>query len=173
MKRKLKRELNERKTGKEKKKEGLRIGAIAVSAIVILVVVLGAAFLAAWFMEPRDNSDGNEDYWENMVVKVIDGDTLKLASGEIVRLICVDTHENGEEGYENATNFLFSLVYMNKVRLEGDVQDKDEYGRVLRYVYVTGDDGKEIFVNREIVKKGYGSVFRYGNDTKRCDEMPE
>lgn len=56
------------------------------------------------------------------------------------------------------------------MRLEKDVINKDEYGRLLRYVYVN-ISVEEIFVNKELFKQGYGTIFRYGNDTSRCGEI--
>lgn len=106
----------------------------------------------------------------NSVLEVIDGDTFKLWSGEIVRLICVDTPEKGSLGYQEAKDFLSFLILNKEVRLESDVDDKDNYGRLLRYVYVS-EDSKEIFVNKEIVQQGYGPVFIYGNNTRRCGEI--
>jgi len=107
---------------------------------------------------PGDNS--------NKVTRVIDGDTFELETGEKVRLICIDTPETGNSGAEEAKEFLESLVLGKSVKLEKDVSETDQYGRLLRYVYVN-----DIFVNKEIVQKGYGTVFRYGNDTSRCDEI--
>ncbi len=96
---------------------------------------------------------------------------------ESLRLICVDTPEKGGDGYEEATGYLESLVLDKEVRMEKDVSDKDKYGRLLRYVYVnssvSSDEGyeDEIFVNKEIVQEGYGEVFEYGEDVKRCGEI--
>ena len=109
-------------------------------------------------------------YSINKVSRVIDGDTFELEDGEKVRLICVDTPEKGEKGYEEAKEFLANLTLGKIVRLEKDVSENDVYGRLLRYVYIN-ENGKEVFVNRELVQKGYASVFRYGNDTKRCDDI--
>ena len=100
------------------------------------------------------------------VYRIIDGDTFELGSGERVRLICIDTPEIGQKEYAEAKEFLSGLILGKRVRLEKDVSEKDAYGRLLRYVYV-GD----LFVNKELVEKGYASVFRYGNDTARCDEI--
>lgn len=104
------------------------------------------------------------------VSRVIDGDTIELGSGEKIRLICINTPEKNELGYENATEFLKSLVLNKQVRLETDKTDKDKYKRLLRYIYVI-QDNKEIFVNKEIVQKGYGVIYRYDIDIKKCDEI--
>ncbi len=102
--------------------------------------------------------------------RVIDGDTFVLQNGEIIRLICVDTPEENQEGYTSAKLFLESLVLDREVRLEADIDDKDSYGRLLRYVYVN-QSGTEVFVNQEIVKYGFGKVFPYGNNTRLCDTI--
>lgn len=101
-----------------------------------------------------------------IVTRVIDGDTLVLQNGEKVRLICVDTPERGEKGFKKAKEFLEQLVLNKKVLLEKDITNRDKYDRLLRYVYVN-----DIFVNKEIVKQGYGKVYRYEPDTKRCKEI--
>jgi len=107
---------------------------------------------------------------EERVARVIDGDTFELEGGETVRLICIDAPEKNDKGGEEATQYLQSLILNKIVRLEKDVSEKDAYGRLLRYVYVQ-ENGEEIFVNKELVEKGYAEVFKYGNDTKRCDEI--
>ena len=101
-----------------------------------------------------------------LVTSVIDGDTFEIETGEKVRLICINTPEFNETGYEEAKLFLSELVLNKKVRLEKDISDKDSYGRLLRYVYLN-----DVFVNKEIVQKNLGVIFPYGNDTKRCDEI--
>jgi hypothetical protein len=71
---------------------------------------------------------------------VIDGDTLKLDTGEDVRLICVDTPETKhpkksiERFGKEATAFTKRLVEGQEVRLAYDQQRKDKYGRTLAYV---------------------------------------
>ena len=105
-----------------------------------------------------------------LVVNVTDGDTFEIATEEQVRIICVDTPEKGEESYQEAKDFLSSLILGENIRLEADVEDKDSYGRLLRYVYVN-ISGKEVFVNKEIVQRGYGSLFPYGNNTEKCNEI--
>lgn len=107
---------------------------------------------------------------DDTVIRVIDGDTFELATKDKVRLICVDTPELGDAGSYEAKDFLESLVLDKEVRLEKDISETDKYGRLLRYVWVNKSN-KEIFVNKEIVKEGYGTVFRYGEDIKRCDEI--
>ena len=47
---------------------------------------------------------------QTLILRAVDGDTLELIDGEIIRLLCVNTPENGEKGYEEAGAYLSSLV---------------------------------------------------------------
>ena len=108
-----------------------------------------------------------QKYYERDTVKrVIDGDTIQLSSGKIIRLICIDAPEINKEKGKEARDFLEKLVLNKRVRLEKDSSEKDKYGRLLRYVYI-----ESVFVNKELVKNNYASVFRYGDNVKRCDEI--
>ena len=72
-----------------------------------------------------------------VVVRVIDGDTVVLDSGERVRLIGVDAPEVGERGASEATQFVTRLVYGQTVWLEADGNDRDSFGRLRRYVWLS------------------------------------
>ena len=89
----------------------------------------------------------------NYCVAVYDGDTFELESGEVVRLIGIDSPEHFEPGGDIALDYLSSLVLNKKVVLIQGDQEKDDYDRLLRYVYVDG-----ICVNEEMIKKGYAEV---------------
>lgn len=95
------------------------------------------------------------------VVRVIDGDTIKLSNGEKVRLIGVDTpetvHPSKPVEYfgREASKFTKQLCEGKTVRLEYDWQKTDKYGRTLAYIYLT--DGR--LVNAEIIKEGYGFAY--------------
>lgn len=102
---------------------------------------------------------------ETTVARVIDGDTFELSSGERVRLLCIDTPEQGKPHYEDATRRLSDLVLGKDVTLEKDVSERDRYGRLLRYVYV-----ENFSVNAEMIRSGYAAVYRYPPDVKHCDE---
>ncbi|MDP1695925.1 MAG: thermonuclease family protein [archaeon] len=108
---------------------------------------------------------------DNCVARVIDGDTFVLEDNSTIRLICVDAPEEGDLGYEEARDFLASLIKDMNVRLEKDNSDKDAYGRLLRYAYVNNSWGNEVFVNRALVSAEYADVWRFAPDTKRCDEI--
>ena len=96
-----------------------------------------------------------------LVMKVVDGDTLKLSDGRTVRLIGVDTpetvHPTKPVQYfgKEASAFTKRLAEGKTVTLEYDQQKIDKYGRTLAYVYLP--DGR--MVNAEIIKQGYGFAY--------------
>jgi micrococcal nuclease len=105
------------------------------------------------------------------VIRVVDGDTLKVrywGKEESIRLIGIDTPESrvnkktkkdakrsGQDVEtiiamgKRATEYVESLVKTGDlITIEFDVQQKDRYGRLLGYVYLS--NGK--MLNEEIVK---------------------
>lgn len=74
-----------------------------------------------------------------LVTRIIDGDTLELGNDTTVRLVGVDTPEVGECGSEKATALLGRLVLGERVVLRRSDEDRDRYGRLLRYVDLTSD----------------------------------
>ena len=77
-----------------------------------------------------------------VVSRVVDGDTVEIASGAHVRIIGIDTPERGDCGYDEATAALRRMVEGREVELvdPASVQDRDTYDRLLRFVDVAGRD---------------------------------
>jgi len=97
------------------------------------------------------------------VAAVVDGDTLDLANGEQVRLIGIDAPERGACGYAEATQALEALVLDKAVGLaSGAVDDRDRYGRLLRYVDVDGVDAGFALVQAGLAISRYDSRDGYG-----------
>ncbi|MDD5195378.1 MAG: thermonuclease family protein [Candidatus Omnitrophica bacterium] len=114
-------------------------------------------------------------YANIQVADVIDGDTIRLANGKLLRYIGIDTPEsrikkgssfiyNPQPGAVEATKFNKSLVSGKKIRIEFDVQKTDKYGRLLGYCYV-GDT----FVNARLIKEGYAVLLTYPPNVKYTD----
>ena len=114
------------------------------------------------------------------VVKVVDGDTIIVQMGkktEAVRLVGIDAPELSSS-YKTkkgcfavqARDSLNKKLVGKYVTLSGDrlSGDKDYYGRLLRYVYLNGED-----VNRWLVLKGYARQYKFWNNdyVKRPDYM--
>jgi len=101
------------------------------------------------------------------VARSIDGDTIKLENGQVVRYIGIDTPETVDPRKpvqcfgKEASRENRKLVEGKKVILKEDVSETDKYGRLLRYVYVGN-----IFVNDYLVSNGYASVFSLPPDIK-------
>ena len=96
-----------------------------------------------------------------LVTRVIDGDTMEIEGGYRVRYIGIDTPEKGEPYYQEALEANRNLVGGKKVRLEKDVEDKDKYGRLLRYVWVDNT-----MVNAELVRLGFAYSYSYPPNLK-------
>ena len=96
-----------------------------------------------------------------LVTHVIDGDTIEIEGGYHVRYIGIDAPEIGEPYYWEAVEANRNLVEGRKVYLEKDIEDKDEHGRLLRYVWVN-----DTMVNAELVKLGYAYSYSYPPNVK-------
>ena len=98
------------------------------------------------------------------VIRVVDGDTIKVAlpSGEErVRYIGVDAPESVKPDApvecfaKRASALNERLVAGERVKLVRDVEERDRFGRLLAYVYRARDG---LFVNAELVRRGYATV---------------
>jgi micrococcal nuclease len=97
---------------------------------------------------------------EYLVTEVIDGDTFELSTGERVRIIGINTPEMSEPGGDIAKDVATEMLLGRKVRLVRDVRNKDDYDRLLRYVFI----GPK-FINAEMVRMGYAESRFYPPDT--------
>lgn len=107
-----------------------------------------------------------------IVIDVIDGDTIDVdINGKVyrVRYIGVDTPERGDFYYQEAQNANANLVLDQEVILVIDVSETDQFGRLLRYVYLT--DGT--FVNAELVRQGYARQATFPPDVANADYFTE
>jgi micrococcal nuclease len=107
------------------------------------------------------------------VVAITDGDTLtvQLADGatEKLRLIGINTPESGECFADEATAVLGALAPVGSpVGLTTDVNDRDQFDRLLRYVWVGA-----MSVNEEMVRRGAAIARRYAPDTTYADRLEE
>ena len=91
----------------------------------------------------------------HLVTRVVDGDTLELGNGESVRLVGIDTPEVGECGFERASAKLASLTLGKRVLLTRSDDDRDRYGRLLRYV-----DVGEVDAGLRLIRSG-SAIARY------------
>ena len=110
------------------------------------------------------------------VVGVTDGDTIKVDVDGVVydvRYIGVSTPEiHGELQWlgPEASAANSALVAGKTVLLETDVSETDQYGRLLRHVWVEDGTGW-LLVNLELVRLGFAQVTTYPPDVKYIDEL--
>lgn len=138
--------------------------------VALLVVV---AVLAAGCRDDGSAAPGPEAGRPATVARVDDGDTLTLAGGAKVRLVQVDAPELTSDCYGRAAlSALRALTPKGtRVRLVADpaLDERDRYGRLLRYVYVG-----RLNVNVELVRRGAASPYYFRNDRGRlADELDD
>ncbi len=117
------------------------------SAIIIITILL---------ISPISLSLASQTQ-EGIVKQVINGNTIKLDTGEIVKYIGVGA---------SSVEFNKNLVEGKKVRLEFDEQRLDKEWNILAYVYQG-----ETFVNAKIIQSGYGSVFLVSPNIKFAENF--
>ncbi len=143
------------------------IGLLALLAMVVLVLAgcrpdrapqlaTSPAERATWPAVPADAIAAK-------VERVVDGDTFIAAiagRNERIRLIGVDTPETVDpdrpvQPYgKEASNFAKHMLSGRTVRLVGDVEARDRYGRLLAYVWLP--DGT--FWNALLAAEGYAQL---------------
>lgn len=111
-----------------------------------------------------------------LVKKVIDGDTLTVEKNnkeETIRMIGINAPESNECGGIESAQKLKELVENKEIKIEGDEtqDDKDVYGRTLRYIFVDG-----ININQKMIADGwakeytYKVAYKYKNNFKETQE---
>jgi micrococcal nuclease len=105
------------------------------------------------------------------VSRVVDGDTVgvtpAVGGNDTVRLIGVDTPERGEPLYEEAAAFAEDNLEGERVALELDAEEEDDYGRLLAYAYRS--DGS--MFNEALVRDGYAQVATFPPNTRYLDRF--
>ena len=132
---------------------------IWLTSLVLLLGVSVACTPPAPSPTPSDASTGWVRY-------VVDGDTIELADGRKVRYLGINTPERGQPFYEEAKALNAQLVAGKQVRLEFDMDTRDQYGRVLAHVFVDGTH-----VNLELVRQGYANVYTVPPNLKYSEDL--
>ncbi len=113
-----------------------------------------------------------------VIERVVDGDTVVIeidGRSENARLIGIDTPETVKPdfpvecfGPEASAATKAWLPEGTPVRLERDVEARDDYGRLLVYLYRATDG---MFVNLELVHGGYATVLTFPPNTAHVDQF--
>jgi micrococcal nuclease len=129
--------------------------AAAICIIVLLVMTIGYLYL----------NQKKERGIDSTVLRVIDGDTIEMANGDVVRLIGIDAPEKDHPYSKFVIEKLKSLEGKS-VRLEKDVTNKDRYGRYLRYVFLDNH-----LVNLELVRSGMAYAYVVNPDNRYSEDI--
>jgi endonuclease YncB( thermonuclease family) len=104
-----------------------------------------------------------------LVTRVVDGDTIEIADDAKVRYIGMNAPESVRPdsaiecfGKEAAARNK-ELVEGKQLRLTKDVSERDRYGRLLRFAYLS--DGT--LVNELLVREGYARVSSFPPDVSK------
>lgn len=139
-----------------------------LNRILLLLLTASVAALIGYFL-PHKSSFIKEVPALYRVVKVIDGDTIKVDIGgeiETVRLIGIDTPEianpySSREDYfgPEAAQYAKQLLEKQLVYLIPDSMqsNRDKYNRLLRYVFL--EDGT--LINAKLIKEGFAFNYIY------------
>lgn len=109
-----------------------------------------------------DHTSGNR--LKAKVIKVIDGDTMKiLVNGkeETIRLLLVDTPESvhPEKPVQpfalEASDYAKEMLSNQNVEIELDVRERDKYGRLLVYLYINGQMFNEMLLENGLARVAY------------------
>ncbi len=144
------------------------MGAIAVLAVALVYELTGSG--------GDETSAPSSDPALVKVDRVVDGDTAKVfyaGESEYVRYIGIDTPESVKpqtpvECYgEEAKRFNEELLDRNaRVRLVFDREKRDQYGRLLAYVY-----SGSTLLQAELLKRGYATVLEVPPNTARAEQF--
>ncbi|MBG0820733.1 thermonuclease family protein [Planomonospora sp. ID91781] len=143
----------------------LRASLLACTAVLAVPLTAGPAAAA-----PQGVPKGAQKV---VVVKIVDGDTVDVRPGRTgpvfrVQLLEVDTPERGRCWFRTSSARTAALLPVGKsAYLLKDRDPKDRYGRHLRYVW--GATGT--FVNRNLVRFGYGRAVLYKPNDRYIDLM--
>jgi micrococcal nuclease len=141
----------------------------AGTTVVVTIALFAVAGCRSGSPDARPGSSIPTTIEANATVeRIVDGDTIDVSidgNEERVRLTGIDTPEIAHEAFgdrpandaecfaDEAHAFVAGLIPLGTpVRLERDVVGRDDYGRLLAYVYRASDG---VFVNYEIVRQGY------------------
>ena len=118
-----------------------------VGLFVVLTLCLVIAGCANVTQQTTSQVTKDNTLEKVMVTKIIDGDTFVMQGGIHVRMLGIDTPEKGKYYWQEAKDYLESRVYLKEVLLEKETEDKDQYGRLLRWVWLN-----DSLINLELVQ---------------------
>jgi micrococcal nuclease len=161
--------------------------------LLVTVIFTFSAALSSWAEENTWDflTLGGGKYQKIKVKKVISADTLILENDEKIKLIGlkapeapkrkIEKEERDQYGFviekevdpatplqEQAMEFVENLLLQKEVRLEFDLQKKNEKFLTFAYVFLVEGD---VFVNEEIIRQGYANLQIQPPNTKYVEKL--
>lgn len=136
------------------------------------VAALVSVCLSLSFLVCAQDPDPSLALRKAKVYKILDGDTVRLKGGKTVRYLGIDTPEIGEPFADVAKRLNRELVLYKTVWLEFDENERDQYGRLLAFVYVETDDGW-VMVNLELLRAGLARLLFIVPNSRYRDHFEE
>jgi micrococcal nuclease len=162
------------KPGRRYRISGKNNTRVLFAAFLILIPVIFMCLFACglFYQYPGDAAEGymesGEEDGDCLIAEVIDGDTVIPENGKRIRLLGINTPEEGMYFYRESKEVLEAMVLDKTVILEMDVTDLDIYGRELRYIFLGS-----LFVNLEMIKRGFANIYTCPPDVKYSEEFLE
>jgi len=160
--------------------------------------LMAASGLTGYKLVKVGNYGGTEENLHR-VERVVDGDTFEVAGANAekitVRILNMAAPDKGECFYVEAKEALSELILDKQVKLEKDVSGADDFGRLLRHVYLSSGTEKDdnLIVSKEMIKNGWAQALpvlpdvkyktylaRFGTEAEKanlgvwggCEELP-
>ena len=110
--------------------------------------------MSVYGKDDSSSCKGDKMCIEDIVQRVIDGDTLIIGK-YTVRLSLIDTPENDEDGFKEATAFTSKMCPLGKTVLldQDDLQPTDRYDRIVGKVTCSG-----VGLNEELLRNGHAEI---------------
>ncbi|MCK5021997.1 MAG: thermonuclease family protein [Candidatus Pacebacteria bacterium] len=142
--------------------------------ITALSLLLASSGIIGYKIVKTKNYGGTSENLHK-VLRVIDGDTFEVAGTSekddnvVIRILNTSAPEKYECYFKESTDFLKDLIQDKEVRLEKDISGTDNFGRLLRHVFVPSDSEEEdnLLISQYLIENGFAKAiptppdFRY------------
>ncbi|MBX3491845.1 MAG: thermonuclease family protein [Parvibaculum sp.] len=112
-------------------------------------------------------------------IEIVDGDTLVLGDGRQVRFTGIQAPKLplGRANFEawplaeEARSALAALALDKPVTLRHGGRREDRHGRVLAHVFAAGTDGKPVWLQHEMLRRGWARVYTFRDNRACADQL--
>ncbi len=118
------------------------------------LMILGLFLLA--FISSNSLASGIQFESTAIVSTIIDGSSFTNNSGQTIKLAAIDTPQSSQPGYNEAKNYLSSILQGKTVYIDIDnLTSTDQYGRLMCVVYIDYNSTHYENVNMAMIVNSY------------------